>query len=425
MHPFVRILGIFMVFLLVSAGWVVLGGVTSSRSDAQRDALDGQVADLWGIPQAQSAPTFQLEWDTTVRREERVTDPRTQLVSVVEKLEVVRQSAPVEPARTRVDVGLSLDQRRKGLLWYPLYDVDFAGEWTYTHPTVEAGGAPRDLRLQYRFPHEMGLYDAFRFVVDGVDRAAELRPESGLVAWMVRVQPGQTVTLAVSYASRGMREWTYLPTNGVGRVDDFALTMRTDFADIDYPRLTISPTTRERTDDGWVLTWRSERLVSGFGVGMVMPERVQPGELAAGMAFSAPLSLGLFFLWIYALGLLRGKEIHPVNYLFLGGAFFAFNLLFAYTADHLPIEVAFALASVVSVLLVVTYLRLVVGSRFAFVEAGIAQLLYQIGFAAAHFQDGMTGLTITVLGVVTLFALMQLTGRIKWGDVLSRQPATA
>jgi hypothetical protein len=72
------------------------------------------------------------------------------------------------------------------------------------------------------------------------------------------------------------------------------------------------------------------------------------------------------------------------------------------------------------VVLVVSYLRLVVGPRFAFVEAGLAQLLYLVGFSLAHFWEGFTGLTVTVLGIVTLFALMQLTGRIKWAEVLAR-----
>ena len=109
---------------------------------------------------------------------------------------------------------------------------------------------------------------------------------------------------------------------------------------------------------------------------------------------------------------------HPINHFFLAAAFFSFHLLFGYTADRLPVEQAFALASVVSVLLVVSYLRLVVGPRFALVEAGLAQLLYLVGFSLAHFWEGFTGLTVTVLGILTLFALMQLTGRIRWAEVL-------
>ncbi len=420
MHPIVRLVGIFVAFLTTAAAWLVLGGIVTSRTHEQTSALDGRVSDLWGRAQVQSAPTFTEEWSIEVASKEAVTDPRTGLVSLVEKFEWVPQSQQVDPSKSRLNVDLHLDQRRRGLLWYPLYDVALAGTWTYTHT-----GPPRTLRVGFAFPDADGSYDDFRFVIDGVDHASDVRPQGGAMSWVVPVVTDQVVTLELGYESRGSTEWMYQPTQGVGRVDDFALVMTTDFANIDYPRMARSPNTRTptahaRTGQGWTLEWVNASLVSGTGIGMVMPERVQPGELAADLSFSAPFSLGLFFLWIYALGLLRGVEIHPINYVFVAAAFFAFQLLFSYTADHLPVEAAFALASAVSVGLVVSYLRLAVGSRFAFVEAGLAQLLYQVGFALAHFWDGFTGLTITVLGVGTLFALMQLTGRIRWGEVLRR-----
>jgi hypothetical protein len=43
------------------------------------------------------------------------------------------------------------------------------------------------------------------------------------------------------------------------------------------------------------------------------------------------------------------------------------------------------------------------------------QLVYLIGFSLAHFWAGFTGLTVTVLSIVTLACVMQLTGRVKWG----------
>jgi inner membrane protein involved in colicin E2 resistance len=143
------------------------------------------------------------------------------------------------------------------------------------------------------------------------------------------------------------------------------------------------------------------------------------------MSFSAPISLGLFMLWIQVLALLRGLDVHPVNHVFLAAAFFSFHLLFGYTADRLPVEAAFALSAAVSVGLVVSYLRLVVGPRFAWREAGIAQLVYLVGFSLAHFWEGWTGLTVTVLGILTLFAVMQLTGRIRWTEVFEGRPAAA
>jgi inner membrane protein involved in colicin E2 resistance len=149
---------------------------------------------------------------------------------------------------------------------------------------------------------------------------------------------------------------------------------------------------------------------------------VQPGELATVLSFSAPVSLFFFFTVIYVLATIRRIDIHPMNYLLLAGAFFAFHLLFAYSVDHLTVESAFLLSSVVSVLLVVSYLRLVVSATFALREAAAAQIVYLIGFSLAHFWEGFTGLTVTVLAIVTLFLLMQLTGRVQWSEVLKSPP---
>jgi hypothetical protein len=41
--------------------------------------------------------------------------------------------------------------------------------------------------------------------------------------------------------------------------------------------------------------------------------------------------------------------------------------------------------------------------------------VYLIGFSLAHFWEGFTGLAVTVLSILTLFLLMQLTGRVRWG----------
>jgi inner membrane protein involved in colicin E2 resistance len=154
-----------------------------------------------------------------------------------------------------------------------------------------------------------------------------------------------------------------------------------------------------------------------------MPDHIQPGDLAQKIAFSSPVSLGLFFLMMGVLSLRQRLDLHPVHFCFLAGAFFAFPLLFAYLADHLAVHPAFAVSSAVSLLLVTSYLRLVVSDGFAFGPAALAQLIYQVGFSLAHFWEGFTGLTVTVLGILTLFVLMQLTGRQDWNDVFQKKQA--
>jgi inner membrane protein involved in colicin E2 resistance len=95
-------------------------------------------------------------------------------------------------------------------------------------------------------------------------------------------------------------------------------------------------------------------------------------------------------------------------------------LLLAYLVDHISIHLAFLICSAVSVFLVVSYLRLVVGPRFALVEAGGAQFVYLVLFSYAFFLHGFTGLTVTLGCIVTLFLVMQLTARIRWAEAFRR-----
>ena len=123
-----------------------------------------------------------------------------------------------------------------------------------------------------------------------------------------------------------------------------------------------------------------------------------------------------FFFLIFIITTLSGINLHPMNYFFLAAAFFAFHLLLAYLVDHISIHLAFLICSMVSMFLVISYLRLVVGMKFAAVEAGSAQLLYLVLFSYAFFFKGFTGLAITVGSILTLFVLMQATGRIRWEE---------
>jgi hypothetical protein len=68
-------------------------------------------------------------------------------------------------------------------------------------------------------------------------------------------------------------------------------------------------------------------------------------------------------------------------------------------------------------------LRLVAGLRFAALEAGTAQLIYLVLFSYAFFWKGFTGLAITVIAIITLFVVMQATGRIRWSERFAAERA--
>lgn len=401
MHTIARVFAIFCIFGFTSVCWLALGAVMTKRSHEQARDTSESVADLWGVPQAQQAPTISIVRAAHVPTDEvgppSPSDPK---------------SPTAQWDATTVGVDLTLDQRMKGLKWYALYDVAFDGTWRYVHQDQ-----PATASFKLQLPSSSGVYDGFAFLVNG--QPQDVTPMNGAITMDFPVHTGETLTFSVRYKSRGEGMWRYEPSNGAGTLKSFELKMTTNFTDVDFPPGTMSPSAKTAEGGGETLTWKFDQIVTGYGIGMVMPTLIQPGELAASLAFSAPISLFFFFLILSVLAKLRDLDIHPINYLFIGAAFFSFHLLFAYSVDRISPALAFGIASVVSIGMVTAYLRLVVSDRFAFREAAAAQLVYLVGFGLAHFLEGFTGLTLTVLSIATLFVVMLLTGRIKWSQTLA------
>ena len=158
-----------------------------------------------------------------------------------------------------------------------------------------------------------------------------------------------------------------------------------------------------------------------------LPQRLNPGPLAARITLFAPVGLLFFFFVTAVLLAARRRSIHPMNYFLLACAFFAFHLLFAYLIDHLEIAPAFAVASLVSVGLVASYARLFLGWRGALLTMALPQLLYLVLFSLTFCWEGFTGLAVTVGAVLTLLVIMQLTGRVDWAQAFAtgRRPASS
>ncbi len=399
-----RIAAILFIFLCTTVAWAILGSTIFYRTYSSNSELRGRVASTWGAPQQQSPPTA-----TYVDKVSKVV---TAVENGKETTRIVEQQTvqPVRLKKSRVGVALHLDYRRKGLLWYSTYRVKFGGAYEFVNPDDN----PRVITFTLHLPAEQAIYDDIAFSVDGKPLAiSNAKTETYGSA---RIEPHQTAVLNVAYSSQGLGSWKYNFGDGVSQVRDFELRATTDFSGFDFPENTLSPTSEQRIGGGWELVWNYKNLVSGYTIGISMPEKLQPGPLAGRISYFAPVSLLFFFFVLFTLTTIRGIELHPMNYFFLASAFFSFHLLMAYLVDHISIHIAFAICSAVSIFLVVSYLRLVVGMRFAAVEAGLAQFVYLVLFSYAFFFEGFTGLAITIGAILSLFVAMQMTGRIRWAE---------
>ena len=376
-----NIVAIIAIFVCTTLAWMILGMSIVARTDGSGSDLGPRVESTWGAPQEQLQPV------------------------------AFRTAAPNDPLpleRSRVQAALRLEQRQKGLLWFPTYRVDYRGDYLFRN-TAQAD----EVTLRLPFPCADAVYDDLLFRVDG--RPAAVSTAGGAAIAVVRLPPGAPIRLETGYRSQGIRTWHYAFGDGVRQVRDFVLDLRTDFDAVDFPQGTLSPTEKGKTPGGWLLTWKYTNLITGSKIGMILPEKVQPGPMAGRISFFAPVSLLFFFFLMFIITAMRGIRLHPMHYFFLATSFFAFHLLLAYLVDHISIHLAFVICSAVSIFLVVSYLRIVAGARFAWVDAALAQLVYLVLFSYAFFFKGFTGLTITIVAIVTLFVVMQMTARVDWG----------
>jgi hypothetical protein len=403
-----RIAAITFILICTSIAWFILAATIDHRTYQSDDKLRLGVASIWGSPQEQGPPSASY---IKVEQEEikSVTDGHK-----TTRLESRRSTVQLPLDSSRILVSLSLAHRQKGLLWYSTYVVDFAGVYTFHNPTAD----PQMLTYAVKFPAEHAIYDGLVMEIDGHPLPFSSAKQGASVAALLG--PSQTARLRIAYRSHGLESWRYRLGNEVSQARDFMLDVKTNFKQIDFPLNALSPTDKHETPGGWDLIWRYSNLISGFQIGVTMPEKLQPGPLAGQISYFAPVSLLLFFFLMFIITTLRSIDLHPMNYFFLAAAFFAFHLLLAYLVDHISIHAAFLICSVVSVFLVVTYLRLVVGPRFALVEAGGAQFIYLVLFSYAFFLQGFTGLAVTIGCIVTLFVVMQITARVRWTEKFAR-----
>ena len=411
-----RLLAIALVFGATTLAWMILGGSIFSRTHETDGRLKDGVTGLWGGAQIQAAPYATYSEKETQRIESEDRDGNIK-VKHVEK--VVEHPIALEASKIKTDFDLS--HRQKGLLWYATYKVNYAGQYRF----VNDSGKTRDITISFPFPYKQAVYDDFVFRTLDMAWKTTPSPSAGVMNGVVSLAPGEAVRVEVGYRSQGLDSWRYQFDSVVGEVKNFELNMNTNFRAIDFPADGLAPGKKEKTDNGWRLAWDYKHLVSGANIGMIMPQKLQPGPLAGEIAYFAPMSLLFFIVVMLVIGVMKQIDIHPMHFAFISAAFFAFHLLLAYLADQVEFIWAFSLSAAVSVFLVVSYLRLIFGNRFAFGYAGLAQVVYLVLFSYAFFFKGLTGLTLTVGAILTLFVLMQVTAKVDWKQVFAQKRMNA
>lgn len=382
-----HLFAIVTIFGATTAGWFILGGALTIRTMDRTSSLGGAVQDGWGPPLAQSHPRT---WYFTPG--------------------AARPQVVIPTSGSDIHVRLNYDPKKRGLMWHRTYDVQFRG----TYQVVNPSPVTQTIYVEFKLPSPDLTYQNFSLQLG--DAAPTPRaPQAGVLVEAVQLAAGASTSMVVAYDARGTDAWSYHFDEST-RIRAFALTMMTNFLEIDFPAGSASPTERAASPDaGWTLTWRYPDVLSPGTIGMEMPSVLNAGPVAARITFFAPVGLLFFFSVMLILGSARGVPLHPMNYFFIAGGFFAFQLLFAYLVDLVSLHASFFIAAVISLVLVASYVHAVSRGQLTRLVL-IAQFAYMVLFSYSFFFDGLTGLTITMGAIATLAILMRVTASVNWSS---------
>ena len=386
-----RLFAIGFIFCAISIAWLVLGNTLSKRHRSSTSNAKSSVTELWGPEQSQVHPEiWYIPYANASAR------------------------SYIQPVSSSVDVKLHYEPKKKGLSWNNTYSADFSARYEIKNNS----DSPRLFNIVFSLPSSNSSYRDFTFKIDD-DVREDITPSLGVIKQTVSIPAQETSTLEISYLNRGMDQWSY-HLGEVERIQDFHLNMQTNFENIDFPAGSSSPTSRDYDESAetYQLTWNYSDVINPQHIAMRMPEIKDAALIASKISFFAPISLLFFFAIMIIFGLIKGVNLHPMNYVFLAAGFFSFHLLFSYLVDLLPLHLAFVIAAGASLLLIGSYVH-ALGGKDLLKIALPAQFTYLVLFSYSFLFKGVTGLTIALGSVITLALVMRATAKIDWAEAFS------
>ncbi len=397
-----RIVGITVIFTGTAIAWMILGGVNVARTSSSFSSLKGSIKSLYGGNVSIEAPTLYFRKPIAAPQVRNKEDKYTSVYSQLD--------------RSKIEIDVRLDRRKKGNLWFPTFKTHFSGSY---HFEIDDFNPNEQYYLHAPLTSTDSVYSNIKVEINGepFDKIAALIEKNSLP---ITPRNNGTVDFSIQYDVSGMEELSYLITPGydeIGQIKNFECTMKTNFLDYDFPTSKLSPTEKKETDNSAELYWNFDNTITGKDIGLIIPNKLNAGDIIPRVAFFAPISLLFFFVVLLMISVVYQQNLHPMHFFFLALTFFSFHLMFSYFSDKLDIYVSFVLASVISLGLTVSYLGRFLSKMMSYVIAPLTQLIYLVVFSFSFFFDGMTGLIVTICAVLTLFALMQITAKIQWDSV--------
>jgi len=406
----------------------IVGLLVDERAD-RRDEVVGEVSATWGQAQTMEGPVLSLpvfKWGEDVNGRS------------------VKQTVWVHqlPESLEINGALEPEVRYRAIYEVVLYrgDLSVRGSFPQLDPT-RWGVRSEDVQwdravLTFGVSDPKGLREVPRLVFDG--KALPLEPGAGRgpfpegLGAKVRLAPpaeagGEAMGFEIEVELAGSKRIHFLP---MARATDVKLDAPWPDPSFDGAFL---PEERKITDDGFKASWRVLSLhrevpqhwlvedgfdtyhgdtlrSAAFGVRLLFPVDAYQRTTRT-VKYSVLFSL-LTLLGFFAVEVGGKTSIHPVQYMVIGFALCLFYTLLLSLSELVGFNPAYALASIVIVALISSYIHAIVRSRMlTALCAGVLSAVYGSLFIMLQLEE-LALLMGTVLLLVLCAVVMVLTHRL-------------
>jgi hypothetical protein len=125
MSTLFRIFAILIILGATSLAWTALGVSMNFRTLQATGSLQEEVAELWGRPMDQAPPQVERFWMEKETLSKQILDVNLERNVLHKSIVDVERREAIPAASSDIRADLRLDPRRRGLLWYAVFDVHF------------------------------------------------------------------------------------------------------------------------------------------------------------------------------------------------------------------------------------------------------------------------------------------------------------
>jgi hypothetical protein len=286
---------------------------------------------IWGRPHTQVELTVMHTHEVEVQEEIPREDPTQPPLyrTVTETQEVPQNSITGFTG----DVKMQLSEREKGYALYSGYVIAV----TLNYDVVNDSPFTTDATFTFPLSEGQTLFENFVIQMDGKDISSDLRFAKDTVSWTTKMTPQQRSKIVINYSSRGM-DYFYYQIPVQREIRNFVLTLTIDRLPVsllNYPDGVITPTEIKPTPDGRgsILTWKLDRAITIAGMGVALPQPLQPGAQVLRVLVLSPYALTLLGAMLALTMLIWGLQVRFLDLALLSAVYSMQFLLMAALSD--------------------------------------------------------------------------------------------